>query len=291
MKSYYVHRLESCATGEHVVIDEETQQEVTKDCTCPALVVSASGPPGPVTPHLMQWSRTELARIVAEFDRGYFDAEGSPPRRLSMFVSAFQSELLDLMERNPFAAVVRVLTQCVFDRLDFCFTTYQVSFRLMPGQWAVINLPDDGGKEITYRTATEPAGLHPQTLWERPVSDEEQQATEADIRAQVRELLTGKDGWAPADKDTTTLLDDEQAITPISLDDLAAAAAQLEEWERQDAGEAPSVRALSRTPAEIVASLLPVEPAPGPARRGGGKATSKRAGAKKRVPPAAKDKK
>lgn len=237
MKSYYVHRLESCPTGEHVVIDDATGQEVTRDCTCPALVVSASGPPGPTVPHLMQWSRPELARLVGEFDRGYFDADGSPPRRLSMFVSAFQTELLDLMERNPFAAVVRVLTQCVFDQLTFCFATYQLSFRLMPGQWAVINLPVDGGKETTYRTDTKPAGLHPQILWERPVSDDEQRATEADIRGQVRELLTGKDGWTAAATDTTTLLDDEQQITAVDLSQLAAAAAQLEQWERDGAGD------------------------------------------------------
>lgn len=259
MKLYDVHRYAHCPTGEHVEYDPGTKAETTVNCTCPALVVRASGPPGPVEPHLMQWSRSELARLVTEFDRGYFDADGSPPRRLSMFVSAFQSELLDLIDRNPFAAVVTLLSRMPFDRVTFCASTLQLGFRMMPGQWAVICLPDDDGADIAYRSGDEAPGTAPAILWERPAFDD--QATADYVRGQVRELLTGPGGWKPALPATSTLQDDNDALTEVVLAQLDEFAAQLE--------AAPAV--------------LPVE-APG-RRRARAKTTGKAAGAKKRLPP------
>lgn len=284
MKIYDVHRSEQCPTGEHVEINDVTGEATTKDCTCPALVVRASGPPGPAEPHLMQWSRRELATLVREMDRGYFDANGSPPRRVSMFVSAFQTELLDLIERAPFAAVVRLLTRCLFHRVAFCFATYQLSFELMPGHWAVISLPVDPSGQVTYRSATEAAGSFSQVLWERPLTPGEEASTEAEIRAQVRELLHGENGWSPADTSTTILYgDDGEDLLAATLDDLAAAAAQLEAEDDPSAYRRAEVLKVPRPPAP--SGVLPVAPKPGPARAR--KATPKRAGGKKRLPPKA----
>ena len=283
---YDVHRSNQCPTGEHVVINDATGQPETKDCTCPALVVRASGPPGPVEPHLMQWSRAELATLVREMDRGYFDANGAPPRRLSMFVSAFQTELLDLLERAPFAAVVRLLTRCVFHRVAFCFATYQLSFELMPGHWAVIQLPDEQGGQITYRSATEAGGSFSQVLWERPLTAGEEASTEEDIRAQVRELLHGENGWSPADTSTTILYGEEEKLLAATLDDLAAAAAQLQEEADGDPSALRRAEVLHVARPTAPAGVLPVEPAaPGRKRRRGG--TPKLGAGKKRLPPKA----
>lgn len=260
MKLYDVHRSQKCPTGQHVVIDEVTKEEVTLDCTCPALVVRASGPPGPVEPHLMQWSRGELARLVAEFDRGYFDADGSPPRVTSMFISAFQTELLNLIDRNPFAAVVTLLSRMPFDRVTFCGSTFQLGLRLMPGQWAVICLPDDDGADIAYRSAGEAPGTSPAVLWERPAHDD--QVTADYVRGQVRELLTGPGGWKPAIPAGGTLVDADDTLAE-ALDELGAFAAQL------DALEGP-------------AAVPPVELAPGRPRK---RAKPASGAAKKRLPP------
>ena len=292
MKNYHVHRPASCPTGEHVII--EGGAEVTRDCTCPALVVSASGPPGPVTPHLMQWSRGELERLVTEFDRGYFDPAGFPPRRSSMFISAFQTELLDLIDRNPFAAVVTLLSRMPFDRITFCPVTFQLSMRLFPGTWAVICLPDDDGADLSYRSASEAAGTAPAVLWERPAPDD--QVTADYVRGQVRELLTGPGGWKPAIAATSALQDDGESLAEV-LDQLEQFAAQLD--------AAPIVgfcQIVAGCPRPAVdgpaceihkdgpnAGVLPVEPAKRK-RAPRAKAPAKSAAAKKRLPPAPKEK-
>ena len=293
MKEYDVHRSEQCPTGQHVEIDPDTRAETTVNCTCPALVVRASGPPGPTEPHLMLWSRGELARLVTEMDRGYFDANGSPPRRSSMFVSAFQSELLNLIDRNPFAAVVTLFSRMSFDQVTFCFATYQLSFRMMPGQWAVLGLPDDDGADITYRLAGEPAGTSPAVLWERPTVDD--QATGEYIRGQVRELLTGPGGWKPAVPGVGALQDDGDSMTEVVLAQLDEFAAQLDAL--------PALPAAVVSPCEVVAGcprpavngaacevhkggggeVLPVEPAKARAR-GTRKPAANAPAAKKRLP-------
>lgn len=293
MKNYHVHRLASCPTGEHVII--EGGAEVTRDCTCPALVVSASGPPGPVTPHLMQWSRGELERLVTEFDRGYFDPAGFPPRRSSMFISAFQTELLDLIDRNPFAAVVTLLSRMPFDRVTWCQLTNQMSMRMLPGQWAVIKLPAfDGDDDPVYRSATEPAGDAPATLWERAFTGE--QATVDYVRGQVRELLTGPGGWKPAIAATSALQDDGESLNEV-LDQLEQFAAQLDAAPVvgfcQIVADCPRP-AVDGPACEIHkdgpnAGVLPVEPAKR-TRAPRAKAPAKSAAAKKRLLPAPKDK-
>lgn len=294
MKTYDVHRYQSCPTGEHTVYDEATGKDVTRDCTCPALVVRAVGPPGPAMPHMMMWSRSELARLVNEFDRGYFDADESAPRRLSMFVSAFQSELLDLVERNPIAAVVRMLSRCVFDQVAFDTWTMTLSLRLMPGQWAVIRLPTGADAEIEYELMDEPWGKAPAVLWARPVSDREQELTAADIREQVRELLTGP-GYKPSTAATTTLQDDDEQLTEVVLGQLADMAEQIGFAElppapaAEIAGPCQVVKGCERPayggPACEVhrggMNLLPVEPARGRSRPAKAKAPA----AKKRLPP------
>ena len=297
MKTYDVHRYQSCPTGEHTVYDEATGQDVTRDCTCPALVVRAVGPPGPATPHMMMWSRSELARLVNEFDRGYFDADGSAPRRLSMFVSAFQSELLDLVERNPIAAAVRMLSRCVFDQVAFDTWTMTLSLRLMPGQWAVIRLPTSAEVEIEFELMSEPWGKAPAVLWARPISDRERELTAADIREQVRELLTGPD-YTPSARATTTLQDDDEQLTEVVLGELAKMAEEIGFAELPPAPDGPTgpcqvVKDCNRPahggpacevhkggPAD--GSMLPVEPARGRKRT---RAKPAAAAPKKRLPP------
>jgi hypothetical protein len=290
MKSYHVHRSASCPTGEHVII--EGGAEVTRDCDCPALVVSATGPPGPAIPHLMQWSRGELERLVTEFDRGYFDRAGAPPRRMSMFVSAFQTELLDLIDRNPFAAVVTLLSRMPFDQVTWCQLTNQMSMRMMPGRWAVITLPAfDGDDDPVYQSATEPAGDMPVTLWERAFTGE--QATADYVRGQVRELLTGPGGWKPTIAGTGALQDDGDSLTEAVLEQLADFAAQLDDAAPAEITGVCQVVAGCERPAiagpacEVHndgpnARLLPVEPAPGRSRA---RVKPAAATAKKRIPP------
>lgn len=295
MKSYDVHRSALCATGEHVIIDGVTGAETTENCTCPALVVRASGPPGPVETHLMLWSRGELERLVAQFDSGYFDQAGAPPRRSSMFISAFQTELLDLIDRNPFAAVVTLLSRMPFDRVTWCQLTNQMSMRMMPGQWAVIVFPAfDGDDDPVYRSATEPAGDAPVTLWERAFTGE--QATVDYVRGQVRELLTGPGGWKPAIAATSALQDDGESLTEV-LAQLDAFAAQIDA-EPARVGPCQVVAGCERPavdgPACEIhkygpnAGVLPVETVK--RKRARAKPAANSAAAKKRLPPA-KDKK
>lgn len=288
MKSYHVHRSAQCPTGAHMVYDEATNTEVTQDCDCPALVVSASGPPGPVEPHLMQWSRGELARLVTEFDRGYFDPDGMPPRRSTQFLSAFQSEILDMIARSPLSAMVTLLSRAAFDQITLdtgaAFTdasgrTYPVarpvlSLRMMPGHWARIWLPVDGGDELFFEEGGCAGGNNPVVLWERPLSDREKELTEADIRGRVRDLM-GAQAWEPYTRGEAQetaaprLVDDGHALTERVLADLADAAAQL---------------AAADTPL----TPLKVEPASsnGTGRRRGGGSAKGASGAKKRLPPA-----
>jgi len=203
VKEYHVHRLESCPTGEHV--DPETDKTV--DCTCPAMVVKASGPPGPVDAHLMQWSRGELARLVREFDRGYFDAEGSPSRTTSMFISDWQQQLLDAVRDDPLRAVTMLLARMRFDLLSFDPDKAVLSFRLLPGHYVHMLLPTDPDKGLEVRRVGTPAG---DTLWQRDELQSLHPWIEDDVRGQVRKLLEPR-GWSPADKTVDPLVDDSHA--------------------------------------------------------------------------------
>lgn len=251
-----------------MVGEGDDRKEVTQDCTCPALVIRAQGPPGPEMPHLMMWSRGELARLRAKFDEGYFDDDECPPRRVSLFMSAVQAELLDMLDRDPLHAFVYMLTRVkLFDRVTLGQGTYGdgsraqlLSLRLMPGHWAVIGLPCEPDQEITYQHADQPGGENPALLWERPESRAEQVQTEEDIRQQVRGMLHGTT-WERSTQETSSLVDDEGELKE-TLDQLHLAAERIE---REDASPAP----------------LPVDVP----KRGRRKAAEKKPVGKRRLPP------
>lgn len=213
-----MHRLEACPTGEHV--DPQTEQTV--DCTCPALVVKASGPPGPTEPHLMQWTRGELQRLVREFDRGYFDHEGAPARTTSMFISDWQQQLLDAVRDDPLRAVTMLLARMRFDMLSFDPQQRILSFRAMPGKYLHLMLPKDQDATFEVRRMGTPAG---DELWSRPQLAGLDPQVEEDVRGQIRGLLKPR-GWSPADTSIAPLVDDTVA-EDATLEQLEAFAEQL----------------------------------------------------------------
>lgn len=265
MKSYHVHRSAQCPTGAHVVFDEATGKDVTAGCDCPALVVRASGPPGPAEPHLMQWSRAELARLVGEFDRGYFDNDEAPERRTTQFLSAFQTEVLDMIGRSPLSAAVTLMSRAAPDQVVFDAANGVLSLRMMPGRWAVIRFPAGPDDDMVFEDAQAPGGDGGAVLWARATSQREQELTEDAIRDQVRELMNGPN-WAASARATDALQDDGDQLG-ATLDELATMAELLEQ-----ANPAPRP--------------LPVSPAPNGSGRRRGK--GKNSTAKKRLPPKAK---
>lgn len=269
MKSYHVHRSAQCPTGAHVEYDEATGKDVTRGCDCPALVVRASGPPGPVEPHLMQWSRGELARLVGEFDRGYFDNDEAPARRSTQFLSAFQTEMLDMIDRSPLSAAVTLMSRAAPDQIVFDAAAGLLSLRMMPGRWAVLKLPSGPDEEIVYEEAEVPAvGAAYVVLWERPVSEYERTLTEAGIRDQVRHLLGGPAWTAAAPAGGDVLQDDGEQLTETVLGQLADLAALVDQEIADRAAPIPVAPAKTKTPAR---------PRAGKAKGGA---------AKKRLPPA-----
>lgn len=213
-----MHRLEACPTGEHV--DPQTEQTV--DCTCPALVVKASGPPGPTEPHLMQWSRGELQRLVREFDRGYFDHEAAPARTSSMFISDWQQQLLDAVRDDPLRAVTMLLARMRFDMLSFDPAQRILSFRAMPGKYLHMMLPADEDGTLEVRRVGTPAG---DELWSLQRLASLGPQVEENVREQVRGLLKPR-GWSPADKSIDPLVDDTAQVD-ATLDRLAELVGEL----------------------------------------------------------------
>lgn len=203
MRTYLRRRTAACPTGEHVQVtddpDDPTRQiEKTVNCDCPWLVIQETQP----VPHMMVWSTPEsVQRLIAEFDRGYFDLEGMPRRARSEFMSPHVSDLLDLIDaKDAVGAAMRLLATVTADQVRWLPETSTLAIRIPFDRGHLEGKTMDTWLQLTFEQG-EPIKVDRGPLPETPAGEARLDLTEAfvhrggmDLAALTEIVDSGREG-------------------------------------------------------------------------------------------------